>query len=74
MIFRKGFLIHLDEALAYPDSATIRRYVRRYAESSGEALVFASEEKPVTFYLEKDLYAAEISMERGGYVIHCRQI
>lgn len=74
MIFRKGFLIHLDEALVYPDSAAIRRHIRRYAASSGEALRFVSEEKPVTFYLEKDLYTAEIGMERGGYVIHCRQL
>ena len=71
---KKGFLIDLEESLTYPTTDDICNYIEKYSQGDKEPLEFVSKEKPVTFYLGKDLYEAQVDMARGGYIIHCVQI
>lgn len=70
-IFKKSFLVDLDDSLTYPSSQTICNAIEKYCVSSKEKCQFVSTEKPVTFHLEDKLFSAEITMARGGYIIKC---
>lgn len=70
-MFKKSFFIMIDEALQYPSSKEICKYISAYSEESGEQLTFVSTDNPVTFYLDSHLYEATIGMARGGYIIRC---
>lgn len=71
---KKGFYIDLKEALEFPSAPTICEAIGNYCAGTHEMYEFASREKPITFYLEGVLYSAEVSLSRGGYVLHCKEL
>ena len=70
-LFKKSFLLDLNDSLTYPSAQTICNAIEKYCVDSKEKCQFVSTEKPVTFYLNDKLFSAEISMARGGYIIKC---
>lgn len=72
-MFKKGFLIDLEDSLSYPSASIICSCIENYAQSTGEELDFVSIQPPISFRLKNKLFTAEISMIRGGYTIHCKE-
>ncbi|MEG0388100.1 MAG: DUF4318 domain-containing protein, partial [Niameybacter sp.] len=68
------FLIDLEEALTYPSIEKICEYIEGYGKDTKQDIEFVSKEKPVTFYIEKELYEVKVDMARGGYTLHCTQV
>ncbi|SFA71464.1 DUF4318 domain-containing protein [Clostridium frigidicarnis] len=72
-VFKKSFLVDLDDSLTYPSAQIICNAIEKYCVGSKEKCHFVSTEKPVTFYLKDKLFSAKIIMARGGYIINCRE-
>lgn len=70
-LFKKSFLVDLDDALTFPAAQTICKAIEKYCADSNRKPQFVSIEKPVTFYLEGKLFIADISMAWGGYILKC---
>lgn len=70
-LFKKSFLVDLDDSLTFPSAQTIRSAIEKYCMDSNRKPQFVGIEKPVTFYLEDKLFTADISMARGGYILKC---
>ncbi|MFB1049354.1 DUF4318 domain-containing protein [Paraliobacillus sp. JSM ZJ581] len=68
-LFRKAFLVDLDDALTYPTSKTICQAIQEQEND----VVFLSEEKPIVFQLQETVYAVSIKSANGGYIIHCKE-
>ena len=70
---KKGFGIDLKDALKYPTSEEICSMVESYNHGL-EKLEFVNRDNPVAFYLGKTLYQVEVSLARGGYYLHCKEL
>lgn len=68
--FRKGFHIELDDPLQYPSAKVICDTILEKEKDS--ELIFT--EKPVSFRQGNVLYEVDVTMGRGGYVLHCKEI
>ncbi|PFJ14221.1 hypothetical protein COD67_00345 [Bacillus cereus] len=73
-LLSKSFFIELDDALTYPSAEVICSAIEGYAAECNEQLKFESKVKSIIFYLENEIFHAEIKMARGGYYISCSEV
>lgn len=73
-LFKKTFYIDLEDALVYPSSQIICKYIQKYCIDNKHELEFRNTVTPVTFTLDGVLYDATVKMARGGYYIHCKEL
>lgn len=73
-MFKKSFIIEIDDSLKYPNAETICNLVEKYAVKNNEILKWESKEEIIKFYLSNVLYEVKIHMIRGGYEILCKEV